>query len=245
MEKKSLLFLVFSVLLAGGCSYPLQELGLYKTDGAGIPGLGSLQTKAVNFETVKLTAMRTCLECHTSGSRSMDTAEEVLVQKESILSAVHKESMPPRSSGYKPLTACEKQILETWIEDQTHERKSTQKVGQLAACAGVEAPKEKPKTDLKSLELSFANLQAEIFGPKCMACHSQERAKRTVLEDVNVIREKGFLKEKAEDSILYQIVVPGLYKRFMPPQNGKYGIAPLTADEVDYLKRWIDAGAPL
>lgn len=244
--KKALLFVgALMGLSLTGCSYALEELGLFKTDGSGLPQIGSFaafRDQSVSFEVVKATSLRTCQECHASGSRAMDTAAKVLAQKDSILGAVQRETMPPRSAGYKALNACEKQILETWLDDQTHDRKDVQKVKDLAACADAEAPKEKPATDFKALELSFENLKAEIFNAKCMVCHSKETAKRTVLDDLQVIKEKGLIKESAADSVLYQIVVPGMYKRFMPPQNGKYGIKPLTPEETDYLKRWIDAG---
>lgn len=225
-----------------GCSYALEEVGLFKTSDS-LPRIGAFQfaDQKISFEVVTSFSMRTCMECHATGNRSMNTAEKVLAQKDSILGAINKESMPPRSGGYKPLTACEKQILETWIDDQLHNRLEVQKVKDLPACAGAEAPKAKPKTDFKTLEVSFENLKTEILEPKCLSCHTTETAKKTVLEDVAHINEKGLLKEKAEDSILYQITVPGMYKRFMPPT--RTGIAPLTADELDYMKRWIESGA--
>ncbi|WP_295900589.1 c-type cytochrome [uncultured Bdellovibrio sp.] len=242
MKKTLLISLAIAGFTLTGCSYALEEVGLFKTSD-GLPKVGAFQfaDQKVSFEVVASVSMRTCLECHATGNRSMNTAEKVLAQKDSILGAVNKESMPPRSSGYKPLTACEKQILETWIEDQTHNRIEVQKVKDLPACAGLEAPKAKPKTDFKTLELSFENLKTEILAPKCLSCHTTETAKKTVLEDLEHINAKELIKETAEDSLLYKIVVPGMYKRFMPPT--RTGIAPLTADELDYLKRWIDSGA--
>ncbi|KHD88141.1 MAG: hypothetical protein OM95_10210 [Bdellovibrio sp. ArHS] len=246
--KKAVLIIMsaFMGLSLTGCSYALEELGVFKTDGSGIPRVGSFEAfrdQPISFEVVKSTSLRTCQECHASGNRAMDTADKVLAQKDSILAAVHKESMPPRSAGYKPLDACEKQILETWVDDQMHERTEVQKVKDLATCANAQAPREKPPTDFKTLELSFENLKTEIFNAKCLVCHSKETARRTVLDDLDLIKAKGLIKESATESILYQIVVPGMYKRFMPPQNGKTSIKPLTAEETDYLKRWIEAGA--
>lgn len=96
-----------------------------------------------------------------------------------------------------------------------------------------------PKTDFKNLEVSFANLTKEILAPKCLSCHTTETAKKTVLEDTEHIEMKGLLKETAEDSVLYQVCVPGMNKRFMPPK--KSGIPALTEDELEYLKKWIES----
>lgn len=237
-------FLISSLVVLSGCSYAMEELGVFKTTD-GLPKVGALQfaEQKISFDVLKATALSTCLECHTGGNRSMNTPEKVLAQKEAILNAVHKDSMPPRASGYKPLGACDKQILETWIDDQTHGRKDSPRVKDLAACTDAEAPKTKPKTDFKTLPLSFDNLKTAILAPKCLSCHTTETAKRTILEDMDHIRQKELVKEKAEDSVLYQIVVPGMNKRFMPPARS--GIPALNAEELDYLKRWIEAGAPV
>ncbi|WP_374033319.1 hypothetical protein ACES2I_11000 [Bdellovibrio bacteriovorus] len=241
--KKHFVFLAVLGLSLVGCSYPMEELGLFKTGGLEVKGFSKFQNEKVSFDVVKATAMSTCLECHTSGSRSMDTAEEVLAQKDSILSVINKGTMPPRSSGYQPLSACEKQILETWIDDQMRSRSDVQKVGELSNCGEAEAPVQKPKTDLATLELSFENLKKEILAPKCMVCHSTETAKRTILETVADLHNHNLLAASAEESVLYQVTVPGMNKRFMPPQRGKTILAPLTEAELSYMKRWIEAGA--
>lgn len=242
--KKTILLLALLGLTVGACSYPMEELGLYKTDKV-LPNLSlKFQNEKITFETVKNTALKSCQECHATGGRSMDTAEEVLAQKESILGAINKGSMPPRSAGYSPLSACEKQILETWLDDQARNRTDVHKVGELSACADAKAPVPTVKPDLDKLELSFENLKTEILGPKCMVCHSAETAKRTILDTLADVRRHQLLADTAEDSILYQVTVPGMNKRFMPPQRGKTILAPLTEKELSYLKRWIEAGAP-
>lgn len=241
--KKHFVFLAILGLPLVGCSYPMEELGLFKTGGLEVKGFSKFQNEKVSFDVVKSTALSTCLECHTSGGRSMNTAEKVLAQKDAILGAINKGSMPPRSAGYKPLTACEKQILETWIDDQVRSRSDVQKVGELSNCGDAEAPVQKPETDLATLELSFENLKKEILGPKCMVCHSTETAKRTILETVADLHKHKLLAATAEESVLYQVTVPGMNKRFMPPQRGNTMLAPLTEAELSYLKRWIEAGA--
>lgn len=240
MNTKAMLLLFSWGLALSGCSYALEEVGIYKGDLGDVKQIGALQfsEKKINFEVVKSLSLRTCLQCHTEGNKSMNTPEKVLALKDTILSEINDGSMPPRSSGYKPLTDCEQKVLETWIDDQLHNRTEIQKVKDLSACAGAEAPQEKPATDFKNLEVSFENLKTEILAPKCLSCHSVEKAKKTVLEDLEHINEKGLIKKTAEESVLFQVCVPGMNKRFMPPK--KSGIPALTTEELDYLKRWIE-----
>lgn len=96
--------------------------------------------------------------------------------------------------------------------------------------------------DLDTAPLSFTVLRAEILDKKCMSCHSVEKAKDTVLETLEDMKLSDLIAEKAEDSILYQVCVPGMAKRFMSPK--KSNIPALDEKELSYLKRWIDAGTP-
>lgn len=226
----------------------MEELGIYKTTKDILGDLGNLSKfseETVTFDLVKRTAMSTCMDCHSKGAAAMGTAEQALNLREAILEVVETDVMPPRKSGYSPLSACEKQILQTWMDDQVNNRTASTKVKDLASCGGVNAPKPvepKKPTDFATLELSFENLKKEILEPKCLSCHTQETAKRTVLEtSQDLFSKPGLVTTSAETSVLYMIVVPNAYKRFMPPV--KSGIAALTPEETDYLKRWIDSQA--
>ncbi|MNL49552.1 hypothetical protein D3C87_1724960 [compost metagenome] len=55
------------------------------------------------------------------------------------------------------------------------------------------------------------------------------------------MKDNELILATADESLLYQVTVPGRVKYFMPPKDK--GIAPLTEEEQDYLKRWIEAGA--
>ncbi len=246
MKNLILIAFLLSTAVFTGCSYPMEELGLYKTTKDILGDLGNLSKfseEKITFDLVKRTAMSTCMDCHSKGAVAMGTAEQALNLREAILEVVQTDMMPPRKTGYSPLSACEKQILETWMDDQVNNRTSTVKVKDLSACGGVtEAPKPKQLTDFATLELSFENLKKEILEPKCLSCHTQETAKRTVLETAQDLFSKpGLITTSAETSVLYLIVVPDAYKRFMPPV--KSGIAALTPEETDYLKRWIESQA--
>lgn len=241
------LLALFSILLSlsvlSGCGYPMELLGVYKVSD-NLPGgfnAGAFANKTVDFEVLKVTALSSCLNCHTTGGHSMNTPDKVIAQKSEILESIQKGTMPPKSSGYKPLGECEKQILETWLEDRTQARAPSRKVGELSKCADAAPVKPKPPTDFATLELSYENLTKELLAPKCLSCHTDETARKTVLDQYSLLSAQMLLAETADESMLYKVTV-GTAKRFMPPKNK--GIDPLTDAEKDYLKRWIEAGAP-
>jgi uncharacterized membrane protein len=243
MKLVTLTFILFSFSFLSGCGYPMELLGVYKASDR-LPGgfnAGAFAEKTVDFEVLKVTALDSCLHCHTSGGKSMDTPEKVIALKSEILDSIQKGSMPPRSSGYKQLGECEKQILETWLDDQTQSRGPSRKVGELSKCSDAAPAKPKAPTDFATLALSYENLSKEILAPKCLSCHTDETARKTVLDQYALLSAQMLLAETAEESMLYKVTV-GTAKRFMPPKNK--GIDPLTDAEKDYLKRWIEAGAP-
>ncbi|MDG0816213.1 hypothetical protein [Bdellovibrio svalbardensis] len=220
----------------------MEEAGLFKGSNSGLPELGTLAyaNQEITFDVLKSTAMRTCMECHTTGRNAMGTPAEALALSGKILSEISSNAMPPKSSGYKTLTDCEKQIVETWLEDQAKSRKSV-KIKDLPKCQGAVAPPKEEKPDISKLEVTFANLQKYIIAPKCLSCHAHDvEDVETVLDSVQGMHDAGVLAETAEESKIYQIVLPTA-KRQMPPL--KSGLPRLTVDEQVFLKTWIDKGA--
>lgn len=237
----TLLFLSLALTLSG-CSFPLEEAGLFKVGKNGLPNLGTMaySDQEITFDVLKSTAMRTCMECHTTGRNAMSTQAEALALSSKILSEVNSNAMPPKSSGYKTLTDCEKQIVETWFDDQAQGRKSA-KIKDLPKCQGAVAPPKEDKPDISKLEVTFANLQKYIIAPKCLSCHAHDvEDVETVLDSVQAMHDHGVLGATAEDSKIYKIVLPTA-KRQMPPL--KSGLPRLTVAEQVFLKTWIDNGA--
>jgi uncharacterized membrane protein len=243
MKLTTLISILFALSTFAGCGYPMEMLGVFKvTDN--LPGgfnAGAFADKTVDFDVLKVTALDSCLHCHTNGGKSMNTPEKVIALKSEILDSIQESTMPPKSSGYKHLGECEKQILDTWLDDQNHSRAPSRKVGDLSKCGNAAPGKPKLPPDFSTLELSFVNLTTEILAPKCLSCHTDETAKKTVLDQYALLSAQRLLAETAEDSMLYKVTV-GTAKRSMPPKNK--GIDALTDAEKDYLKRWIEAGAP-
>lgn len=264
MKTSAFLPLVSFLFVLNGCSYALESLGIAKPDssptqkGPATSGKASDNAQLITFEVVKNLSLKTCLECHAG----MSKPEKVLQQRNKILSEINSGDMPPKSKGYEPLSTCERNILESWIDDQLNNRPATKKIQDLAGC-GVQdiptsvtpmpphtpeapptevPPTEIPKKSLKDLEATFENLKKEVLEPKCLACHTTEKAVETVLEDPASIQSdyKDLLADKAEDSTLYKVCVTredGTAR--MPPKKSKIPV--LTPDELDLLKRWIES----
>lgn len=83
----------------------------------------------------------------------------------------------------------------------------------------------------------------------CLACHTHGQVKGELRLDTVELMLKGgesgpaLVKGDAAKSLLYQVVA-GKDELVMPPKKNKVGATPLSAGEVELLKRWINAGAP-
>lgn len=235
----SFILLVFTLT---SCSYTLGELGLYGDGKVPKISLAQMSEMDLNFATVKVLALSTCFECHASGNHALNTPEKILELKAEVLDSVRKKTMPPAISGYKPLNDCEIKILETWIEDRTQNRATVQKVKDLPVCANAKPTAPKPITDFAALPLSYENLKREILAPKCLSCHyTGAPGYQYPLDSLEILIEKEMVLATSEESSLYQLVLPERVQSFMPPRRS--GLQPLTAAEIDYVKRWIDDGA--
>lgn len=247
---KKLVLVSVTTLGILGCSFPMEQVGLFKT-GAKLPEVSvfSGDPTPITFNVVLERPLKTCAQCH---KEEFNTAAKVLRNQNNILDRVNRTGagvMPPANRGLKALTDCEKQILVTWLDDQKVGRASP-KVNELAACGKAPSEEVKPTptppaevVDFANLEVSFANLQKYILEPKCLRCHTpqakdkEEGKVRTSLMSESEIQAQGLLDTTIEKAVLYQVVMPGLNKRFMPPVRS--GLPALTEPEVDYLKRWI------
>ncbi|MNK77674.1 hypothetical protein D3C87_972820 [compost metagenome] len=242
MKNLGFLFSLFFVFALTSCSYTLGELGLYNDDKVAGISLAQMSEMDLNFETVRKISLSTCLECHTTGNHSIDTPAKLLEHKNEVLDSVRNKTMPPKSSGYAALNECETKILETWIEERTQNRSVVSKVKDIPACAGAKPPEPKPKTDFTKLPLSFENLQREILAPKCLSCHATDSpGYQYALDDLERMKDNELILATADESLMYQVTIPGRVKYFMPPK--KSGLQPLTDEERDYMKRWIEDGA--
>lgn len=270
---KKLGFLYVTSLFVLGCSFPMEQVGLFKNGKVAVPEVGGFEADntELSFQVLSERSLNSCAECH----GFVKTPENFAKRKQKIIERIYGiggELMPPPSKGYSELTECQKKMIETYFDDQASSR-SAAKIKDIPACSnGAPTPEVKPEptpaptatptpdvtptpapvptptpepvvaVDFKTLELSFENLQKQILEPKCMKCHREATARATILETVTGMQMQELIGKTAEESPLYQVVIKGMNKRFMPPPQS--GLAPLTADEADYLKRWIESVPP-
>ena len=201
---------LFLVLVSGlvGCSFPMEEAGLFKTNKNGLPEVGTMNyaDQKITFDVLKETSLHVCLKCHTTGKNAMGTPQAALALSKSILDEVNGNQMPPKQSGYKSLTDCEKKILETWFEDQSRSRESG-KIKDIPQCAGVTAPPKEDKPDFDKIAANYENLKKYILAPKCFSCHAHDvEDVKTVLDSLATIHDENLLGATAEESKLYQMI---------------------------------------
>jgi len=101
-----------------------------------------------------------------------------------------------------------------------------------------------PAANAQGKQISFINDVAPIFKENCFACHdSKKRAGKYEMTAFDkLVDEEHIVPGKSADSELYQLLV-ATGERRMPPK--KDNLAPLTKQQADIVKLWIDQGAKI
>lgn len=180
---------------------------------------------------------KNCIECHSSYSNYQIVAQ----QADRILNAVETGRMPKNRPNISNLAFS---VLKSWVEN-----------------GAPEIPGQAP--EMLPLEASYESLIVNIFGPKCLACHSGSLdapgpasinfSSYENLIQSNLLYEQrfgiGFLDtEFPEDSELIALVTDTSSQAMPPPMlpgNPNY-VPPdrVTAKEVEVLIEWISLGFP-
>lgn len=227
-----------------GCSYPMEQSGVTRNtkntqeNQTNILEKQTDQSKQlVTFEFVKTSALKTCYQCHFN---KFDTEEQLMNIKELVLNRVNKDEMPPSWSGLKPLSECEKEILQTWISNRSQSLPQASTYD-LTKCAAQRSAINEDKSELLNQPLTFETLKTQILEKKCIICHNENLSEGgVVLETLKDLKDQDLIAKTAELSLLYKKILSNA-KRSMPPASS--GIAKLTEEEELFLKSWIDSGA--
>lgn len=98
---------------------------------------------------------------------------------------------------------------------------------------------------ISKVEPTFISIQQNVIFPKCISCHSlggsAELLPMETYEDF--VNAEFFATVVPGDSInspLYKVIQPDARRR-MPPRSS--GIAPVSLEEADAIRLWIDSGA--
>lgn len=98
-----------------------------------------------------------------------------------------------------------------------------------------------PASNAQSKPVSFINDVAPIFKENCFACHdAKKRAGKFEMTTFDkLVDDEHVVPGKSADSELYTLIASTGDKR-MPPK--KDNLAPLTKQQAETVKQWIDQG---
>jgi len=207
---------------------------------------GFTEETTISSAVVQESVLGTCLNCH-NGTRTPDLSSVTNIRANisKIQSEVDDNQMPPPSSGYSPLTSCQKDILREWITDGMPDQ-SGKKVFDLVSCHQTTPlpPKPTPAPPILQMPLNYDTLTSQILQPRCLHCHNPQSddpdAKDIPLSPYKVLAAGKLLGVDSAHSKLYKMVSRTDDSRMPPPEDS----GPLPADQIEFIKRWIDAGHP-
>lgn len=205
----------------------------------------------VGWDVMRDSVLTQCMSCHVGRTNpELGSYTSVVQNISKIESDVLQNVMPPAKNGYEPLNSCYKSILTTWIQAGTPETTTT-KVIDLPDCHTVGNQPPQEETPIALEPLNYDVLLKRILRPRCLNCHNP---------DSNEANEEG---EEARNLLFYPFseiennatkwgissskskIIRHLEskdpKKVMPPPPKDL---PLRDEEINYVKRWIDAGKP-
>jgi mono/diheme cytochrome c family protein len=105
------------------------------------------------------------------------------------------------------------------------------------------APTTPPEKPVAEWELNYQTLQERIFEPHCTRCHSVGGRAASVLfepyETLIADTHKRWEAPAATSKIVRTLTRQDKFRMPPPSENDA-----LSADELDFIERWIDAGKP-
>jgi mono/diheme cytochrome c family protein len=205
---------------------------------AGGPGAPDRPPLTATFASIKESLLTPkCTTCHNPTGRAKDikldtaadlqTGQKILVvpgkpEASVLVKVISPGARRPMPPGNKPkLSDAEVAQISDWVA-----------AGAVDDTAAGDASK-------------FKAIQDNIIQPRCANCHTVEgSAEHVSLDSVRDLTGGGepfVLAKDADNSWLLQILKPGVAS--MPPASSN--IAPLTQEEWNVIKDWINAGANL
>lgn len=253
-----------SAAVMAGCNYQVK-----KTSGTASGGAPASKPEVlVYFADIQPILDRSCTKCHeefasyddlmASGAvKGGDAQNSELYNR---LAGVPGGNMPKRAP---PLPDAEAALIRDWINagallaaNQTPPPDAKPSEPAPAPQPPEPAPADPPPTPTPMptptptpvpVLATYTELQAQVFSQKCTMCHGDKsQAAGFSLEhyDSLVANPRLILAGKSAESGLY-VSVAGA-DAYMPPKRAVSSgrVQPLTEDEKEALRIWIDSGAP-
>lgn len=228
----NLTILFFFLVTLGSCNYKVENTNISEEV---LPITQELRN-TVSFRMVKNEVFQPkCIACHgQAGGVSLETYANASKNLSGIKSSVFKKGSMPKAPISK-LTARQKQVLLSWIEAGGPERP----IG-----GGEPEPDPDPDPDPIEVKPTYASIRKYVLDKKCVACHAPgETAGRFPLVTRDDLMNPDFeyvIPENPDDSGIMIVLQPNARKP-MPPKDS--GITPLTEEEINAIKVWIQEGA--
>jgi hypothetical protein len=195
----------------------------------------------VDWNLMNTYVFRQCKDCHQGQQTPLLFGEDQMRQNiGAVWNEISAGSMPPRRGSYSALSNCEMAALKKWMDLGMPDESATQ-VSDLPECT---APTP-PPTPINNLPLNYQTLKAKILGPRCVSCHCPDcdsNAHTILFEPLSELA--GDSQNRWSSPAIKSRVIRALTrsdKHRMPPPNNS---DPLSAIEIEFVTRWIDAGKP-
>ncbi len=225
----------FASLILASCSYYEDKRnGLADPRGNPAPS-GKIETGFAQVNEILF--VPACVRCHNVGNRqggaALDTFQEVVAKIGRVRARIHDTVDPMPPDG--PLSAMQLNALAVWIEAGMPE--------ETVVVSGPEQrpepePNPEPEPDPEpesepepepEPNLTFAQVNAQIFEPKCAGCHSGEGASAGIRVD-----SYEAVTTNIEDHLFV------IENNIMPPRR----IGALPDDLKGILQKWVEQGMP-
>jgi uncharacterized membrane protein len=204
-----------------------------------------------------------CIRCHGNhGNVNLETYEAAREALDDIKNEVYIEkSMPPKA----PLSEADQALVRAWIEGGALEFDTDRPIVDATPSpvpstvpssepsaipssepsaipssepsaipssepSAVPSPAPSPSASPVAPRVGYTDVRERIFAPLCLRCHDSAMAKP----------KAGVVLNTYENALRFldRIEKEALTKKAMPPRN------PLSAENQELLRKWLEAGAP-
>jgi len=232
-------FIIICSLFLSSCSYHIQK------DQGNANDVAYLSENAVVSSSIILrSVLQSCARCHNGGTPpNLGTLDLIKANISTVESEIRLDLMPPTSSGYTALDACKKAMLHSWIQSGMLDQTSIL-VRSLPECSQMIGNKPAPEENILKMPVNYETLVTKVLQPACLHCHSPNssdfEASQILLFPFSELIKSRRLVEAPSTSNKFVHLVTRNDDARMPPLNEKK----LSDDEIEFIKRWIDAGHP-
>lgn len=237
-------FIIICSLLTVSCNYNVQKNPANNNQ----TGNGNSLLKAdavINWDLMQNSILNQCMSCHIGkSSPELGSYAAVVQNKNKIAIAVNNNSMPPAKNGYQPFDDCRKAILNSWVQAGSPET-MTAHVSDFPDCKNITDNPGSSNIPLAQAPLNYDTVLKRILQPKCINCHNPDS------DDIDaagilfypyseIVNRVRLWQAPAISSKIIKVLTRNDEDRMPPPPKDE----PLSKDEIDFIKRWVDAGVP-